>query len=563
MMQGDGGACDAYAAAMKCPWVLCIAMTLTACVSQPQSRPSFVPERFDTPSDGSLAPPRVAHPSQPAATFGDPERSARVVQVLPALDALFSARRKAKKMPGLAVAVVVDGKVVLAKGYGSRDDAGGAVDGDTVFRIGSITKVLTGMALLKLRDEGKLALDDPAAKYVPELGQLIYPTADAAPITLRQLITHDSGLPRLGRFADTDAIAPTEQEVRKSYDGFRLRRAPGLGPDYSNVAVGTLALAIERASGTRYRDYVTNALLRPSAITSAAWDAGDVPPDKLALAHDQNGRGVPASKHWRLGPTEADGGLYLSVSDLAKVITLHLDAWPPRSDPDTGPLRRASLRESHRMKVFGGVRGRLAQEDDDERLRVTANGTGIAWQVQQSCKLEHVVWHNGGTEGYRAAAFMLPRRGVGVVALTNSSVSVDSTAFKALELLVDDAKLGVRKVRPSPRLEEAMAAAAALVEKGNINEPDYLALFAPSFRKQVPLGKLRQITQQLRSQHGDCRRQKWVELTHPGAGRARVRCDVDTEFDLVVELDEGTPPLVTGFVLTAPQPPAKPDDRCR
>jgi CubicO group peptidase (beta-lactamase class C family) len=541
---------------------LLLASLLTACVSPPRSQAPPPKNLFDTSAGVALGPPRVAQPPSEAADFDDPGRMARAQQTLGAIDAHFNASMAEQGFVGLAVAVVVDGQVVMSKGYGDRDGHGGAIDGDTVFRIGSITKVVSAMALLALRDQGKLSLDDPAAKYVPELSKLVYPTSDSAPITLRQLISHDAGLPRLGSL-DVSAAAPSEADLRQSYDGFRLQQAPGLGPHYSNVGVGSLGLVIQHASGKPYRDYVGQQILAPLGLTSAAWEASAVVPAALALAHGDDGKPIAAKAHWQLGPTEAAGGLYLSANDLAKLVAFHLSAWPPRNERDTGPVRRASLRESHRIKVFEGVRARLKGADAAKQVRTSARGTGFAWQVEQSCKLEHLVWHNGGTEGYRAVAFLLPQRGVAVVALSNGTKSPDTSALRALHMLIDGAKLDTRKDKPSARLAEAMDVASTLLERGNINEPDYLALFAPAFRRQVPLIELRELAASLRARHGGCKRQRWVEVGPPDVGRARFHCQDGSDKDVLISLESATPQLVAMMLIQDPAPPNPERDRCR
>src|SRR5258706_10887055 len=94
-----------------------------------------------------------------------------------------------------------DGELAFVMGFGGVVPATKAVpDADTVYRIGSITKSFTGLALLSLRDDGVLGLDDPLARWIPEAGKIVYPTRDARPIVLRQLAQHTSGLPRGGGF---------------------------------------------------------------------------------------------------------------------------------------------------------------------------------------------------------------------------------------------------------------------------------------------------------------------------------------------------------------------------
>src|SRR5262249_31673398 len=112
------------------------------------------------------------------------------------VDKLFTDFTSANHVPGAAWGVIVDGKLVHTGATGYRElDSRTAPNADTVFRIASMTKSFTAMAILKLRDEGKLALDDPAEKYVPELASLKYPTTDSPKITIRHLLSHSEGFP--------------------------------------------------------------------------------------------------------------------------------------------------------------------------------------------------------------------------------------------------------------------------------------------------------------------------------------------------------------------------------
>ena len=130
----------------------------------------------------------AAHSRAEIESFPDAERRAKVLAVLPKLEARIAAEVAAQKVPGFAFGVVLDGELIYAKGFGVADlDDKRPVDADTVFRIGSITKTFTSLAILKLRDAGKLSLDEPITRTLPELAALRYPTRDSATITIRQL----------------------------------------------------------------------------------------------------------------------------------------------------------------------------------------------------------------------------------------------------------------------------------------------------------------------------------------------------------------------------------------
>ena len=149
---------------------------------------------------------------------------------------------RAAHVPGAAWGIVVDGELAHAGATGLRDVAAKApVDADTVFRIASMTKSFTAMSILKLRDEGKLSLDDPAERYVPEMKGLAYPTTDSPRITIRHLLSHSTGFPEDNPWGDQPARAISEDQLsRMLRGGIPFSNAPGIAYEYSNYGFAIL-----------------------------------------------------------------------------------------------------------------------------------------------------------------------------------------------------------------------------------------------------------------------------------------------------------------------------------
>jgi CubicO group peptidase (beta-lactamase class C family) len=157
----------------------------------------------------------------------DPRRAQRFAALVPQLDRLFAQSVVDDHVAGLAVGIVLDGKAIYVKGFGVQNrDTGAPFGTRSVFRIASVTKSITAMAILKLRDEGKLRLDDPAVLYWPALAELTYPTRDSAEITVRQLLTHGSGLPEDNNWVDAAGTVSDEQFEQMLHAGMRFSRAP-------------------------------------------------------------------------------------------------------------------------------------------------------------------------------------------------------------------------------------------------------------------------------------------------------------------------------------------------
>jgi CubicO group peptidase (beta-lactamase class C family) len=520
-------------------WVL---FGLTACAEAGWTPPPGAPIAPPGPSHERL---RVADEPLAPPAFADPERRTKLLSAAPAIDARF-VEALAGEDGALSLGLVIDSELALARGYGRRAEAGGAVDERTVYRIGSITKTFTGMAALILRDEGKIDLDAPAARYLRELDGLVYPVTDAAPITLRQLLTHTSGLPRLGSFDYTAPNQPVElADMLSSLADFALREPPAMSSRYSNLGVSLAGLAIERVAGMRYRDFVTRRILEPLGMRFTLWHARRVPVDLLATGRDGEGKAIDRKRHWLLGASEASGGLYSSVADMARYAAYQLAAWPPRSDPEGGPLSRSSLRESHRMVAFGGMR--LRRDEGDEAVRATARGVGIGWMVEQSCRYDQLVHHNGGTEGYRAALYLLPLRGVAAIVLTSAKIDPDALARRTLELLDETGALEPRRPRLPAALDRALARVEALLSAPDaaLDERTYAELFSPSFRDSVPREQLVKELNEDAADYGACRRAHVTGVTSSGAS-ARMSCEHGA-LEVRVRLDDDDPSRLSLF----------------
>ena len=138
----------------------------------------------------------------PPPRFADPDRVAKLQSAMPEIDRLFRAYATMNKIPGMIWGVVIDGQVAHLGSFGVRDRASQApITPDTAFRIASMTKSFTALAVLKLRDDGRLSLEDPVSRWIPAFARMERPTRDTPPLTIRQLLSHSAGLPKTTRGA--------------------------------------------------------------------------------------------------------------------------------------------------------------------------------------------------------------------------------------------------------------------------------------------------------------------------------------------------------------------------
>lgn len=460
-------------------------------VTVPNDRFSSVKRLLAFPSD----PPRTS-PSVQALGFADPNRLAKVAALGPKLEALVDREMSQRHPPSLAVALVVDGKVAQIVVRGEADKkAHRKATRETLYRVGSITKTFTATALLALRDEGKLALDDRVDAHLPEFGRVALTPTDSRPITLRQLLSHTSGLPRLGDFDYTrlDRDVP-ESEVLAALDT-RVVNPPGTEYLYSNFGFATAGLVVARAAGKPYREVLRERLFLPLGMTSATFEATR---DGSSASGYANNDTDASRAPWRLGASEGAGGLYASLDDMAKWVGFQEQAWPARDGDDTGPVKRATLRESHLAQASS----ELSAERTREGLKVSAESVGLAWHVRRTCDYATLVEHGGAIDGFHAQITFAPDRGFGLVVLSNSiTARTARIADDILELVASQKALEPRE----PIFAHEARVTKWLATYADTSPATYEAVFSKAFRDHVPLATMRDISAKLAARHGACK----------------------------------------------------------
>ena len=286
-----------------------------------------------------------ADSSVPPGRFTDAQRKQRLMQALPQIETLMSDRMRDANLPGLAYGVVIDDEVVLTKGLGLRDVAAGAkVDAKTVFRIASMTKSFTALAILKLRDAGKLRLDDPVNLYLPELRKWTPPTKDSGPITIRQLLGHTAGFPEDN--PQNDRVLDITPEAFSAW--------VGAGVPFSSAPRQRLRVFKSRVhvAGQR-RDNGLGPAVPAVHHRRDPPAAGDDVPRIGAYrrwlgiawrrATEEKRRPGQRNRCSRTELAPLTSGLMTSADDLGRFVAMMLSAYPPRDDPERAPAARRSF----------------------------------------------------------------------------------------------------------------------------------------------------------------------------------------------------------------------------
>lgn len=461
----------------------------------------------------------------PPARFADPGRKAKLAAAFPEIDRIFRDWAQHEPVPGLAWGVVIDGELVHTGALGLRDlETKAPMTVDTVSRIASMTKSFTAVAVMQLRDQGKLSLDDPVAKYVPELATLRYPTKDSPIITIRHLLSHNEGFPEDNPWGDRQLATPPATMSAWMKAGIPFSNAPGIAYEYSNYGFAILGQVVARVSGMSYRDYVDRNLLQPLGMTSTKWEAASAPPDRVATGYKRDGDNWIAEVPLADGSYGAMGGLYSSVPDLARWVSFFLSAYPPRDDPDTSPLRRSSLRLM--QTPVSPYRAGARRQQLDGPLVLNAGGYGFGLRVSQNCRFGHIVAHGGGLPGFGSLMMWLPEHGVAIVTLANRTYAGPARpTTEAFEALARTGALKPRVPQPSQALLDAQAAVNQLYSHWSDDALRNVA--ADNLLLDRALDLRRKDFAELREKHGDCRPGQGSALAAENAlrGEWRLTCD--------------------------------------
>lgn len=350
--------------------------------------------------------------------FPDANRAERVMATKPFVEALLRDYMAERNAPGLVYGVVLDGKLLYSGGFGVTNlEEGYKADPTSLFRIASMSKSFTAMAILQLRDAGKLSLDDPASKYIPEMKNLRFLTSDSPVITIRHLLTHGTGLPEDNAWGDRQLDA-SDAELRKLMaDGPSFSTPVGTVYEYSNVGFALLGQIVQVVSGMSYEEYTTKNILEPLGMKHTVWEFSKAPREKLALGYgwiDGKHELIPLLHHGSYG---AMGGLITSIEDFSRYVAMHLAAWPARDGEETYPLKRSSLREMHHPWRFDRVNARFQYPSGRECAMAVAYCYGLRWS--EDCDGVVSVGHSGGLPGFGSNWAMLPDYGLAIMSFVN------------------------------------------------------------------------------------------------------------------------------------------------
>jgi D-alanyl-D-alanine-carboxypeptidase/D-alanyl-D-alanine-endopeptidase len=368
-----------------------------------QTRPGWL---AGTPSKGDESRPegadRISEPTE--------DRAANVADIVNGI-----LDRRGRNHVGLAVGVWSDGETWTFSRGQSKFGRSAPPRPDTIFEIGSVTKVFTGLLLADMAEEGLVALDDPVQRYLPAGIEL---PVRGRPIALVDMATQTSGLPRnppgLTRLSLRQRANPhagfTVEQLEHAIAETTLKREPGEKVSYSNFGFGLLGHVLALQTGMSYEQLVRKRICEPLNLEDTSITISPGAHERFADAHNRRGR---MASHWDLPALAGAGALRSTVADLLRFVELHL------REPTT------------RL-------GRAARETQETRARGGKLLQYLGWiSLPLRRSPQRMLLHNGGTGGFRSFIAVVREAGVGVIVLSNCPRSVDAIGISIVEAITE------------------------------------------------------------------------------------------------------------------------------
>ncbi len=313
--------------------------------------------------------------------------------------------------PSISMAYM-EGDQVTYFNYGTTQiENGKPVDEHTVYEIGSISKVFTCIVLADEVLKGRMKLDDPISKYLPS--SINVPTRNDKVITLKDLATHTSALPRMpNNFEPEDIKNPfVDYSVKQLYEflnNYALPRDIGSQYEYSNVGMGLLGHILELHTGKTYEALIKERITRPLGMLDTGIALTPIMLSNLALGYDAE---LKLTKNWDIPTLAGAGALRSTTSDIIKFIKANVT--------DDGSDLYLAMNLSHQEAYSNEAKG----------FKI-----GLGWHYANN---NQIVWHNGGTGGYKTFTGFLKGTKKGVAVFTNSTSSVDALGLKQMGQVLD------------------------------------------------------------------------------------------------------------------------------
>ncbi len=452
------------------------------------------------------------------------DRLEKIAELKSDIDQIFEDYSKERNIPGIAYGIVVDDSLVISSAVGlAKVENKIPASPATAFRIASMTKSFTAMAIIKLRDEGKLSLGDPVSKYIPASDSTAYLTTDAPAIDIENLLTMTAGFPEDNPWGDRQ-LALTEEEMDELISaGFSMSNIPSITYEYSNTGYALLGRIISKITNQPYQDYIQTEILQPLGMNDTYWEYADVPDDQLASGYrweDEKWKPEPLLHDGAYG---AMGGLITSIEDFSRYVSFHLSAWPPRNDEENGPLKRSSIREMHTPQ-----HSYLNTWNKDWANEPCASlvGYGYGLRAMMDCKQYKRVGHGGALPGFGSNYEFFPDYGIGIMAFGNLTYTRPIPYDKIEKLIFNKQMILKRELPPSDVLQEKKDELLSLITADKVRlDSD---IFAENFFLDRSQERREKEIEEIKSKAGDFKNYSTFRATNQLRGGLSIECENGT-----------------------------------
>lgn len=391
----------------------------------------------------------------------------KIQSFLPKVDSMFKEQARKSHMPGLIYGIMYQGKLIHSKALGEAQlETKLSAAQDIDFRIASMSKSFASMAILQLRDAGKLRLDDPAELYIPELKQSKSLTKDAPKISIRHLMVHGAGFPEDNPWGDRQLGISDEAFKKMLSKGITFSNNPGLTYEYSNMGFAMLGLIIKNVSGMPYQKYIQERIFKPLGMNNTFWEYADVPKNKLASGYRW------LNEKWVKQPMEHDGaygamgGLITTLEDFSRYVAFHQSAWPERDEAELGPLKRSSIREMQFPWNMNSFNPKYTYPNGRKAPAYTAYGYGLSYLKDDQGRRS--IGHSGGLPGFGSNWRIYPDYDLGIISFANVTYAPASFInLKVMDSLLVSTKMKPRPLQASSILKQRQAELVKLLPMWN------------------------------------------------------------------------------------------------
>ncbi|WP_119072786.1 serine hydrolase domain-containing protein [Aggregatilinea lenta] len=351
----------------------------------------------------------------------------------PDIDAFMRDLMDMYDIPGAGLALVQNGEVVVAHGYGMRSTGTGApVTPDTLFAIGSVTKSFTALDVMQLVDGGQVALDAPVASYIPAFALSDPDTTQR--VTVRDLLAQTSGLPGGDDAAWVSGQVSTLQEAVEYAATLNLAAAPGSAHIYDNFNYAIAGYLVEQVSGQTWEAYTREHVLTPLDVGAAF----DIPAMQQAADHAVPHsldvlEGMQPAEFVSLSGIAPAGALNASARGMANYLLLQLG---------DGTFGGATLLSPALLDEMHAQQAAYPPQPPIGPTGFQTNGYALGWFTADFNGMQ-VVWHNGSIDGFYTIVMLVPAQNVGVAVLSNAGLGTGSLFTLAASLGLLEQRLGI------------------------------------------------------------------------------------------------------------------------